>query len=247
MEPNRLKEESLSHEYLKRILDYNPDTGEFRWKEKIARCIRVGNVAGNMEMSGYYRITIHGNPFPSHRLAWFYYYGKWPTQIIDHINRIKSDNRIVNLRDCSMRDNSHNSSTTNDYYVGTHPSARGKWAAAIHVEQRRIHLGVFNDREDARNKYLEALDKLLKEGSNSDYFKSYTTKRRESGLAKGVRAYGNSWRATYCLYGKQHHIGTFRTKEEAELAYEEAVARANISGECFLVWLNERKQKKEKV
>jgi len=51
---------------------------------------------------GYIIIKINRKDYQAHRLAWLYEYGNFPKQTIDHINRIKTDNRICNLRDVSQ-------------------------------------------------------------------------------------------------------------------------------------------------
>jgi hypothetical protein len=56
---------------------------------------------------GYLRITVLGKSYYAHRLAWFYMNGEWPDQI-DHINGIKSDNRIENLRNVTVQQNNQN-------------------------------------------------------------------------------------------------------------------------------------------
>lgn len=98
----------ITQEYLKDILEYDPLTGVFLWKKKIAKCIKIGNRAGFINGKGYERISINRTQHQSHRLAWLYVHGTMPEQQIDHINRIKTDNRIANLRDVSPSTNQEN-------------------------------------------------------------------------------------------------------------------------------------------
>ena len=56
-------------------------------------------MAGSVHSTGYVRIGIDGRKYTSHRLAWLYVHGVWPSDQIDHINRNRSDNRIANLRE----------------------------------------------------------------------------------------------------------------------------------------------------
>ena len=94
-------------------------------------------------------------PTVANRLAWFYVYGEWPKQCIDHINRIKTDNRIANLRDVSHKENMAN----RDYH-GRPPGMgcnmpvsayryRGRWAARKTVNGVRKWLGIFDTKEQA--------------------------------------------------------------------------------------------------
>ena len=68
---------------------------------------RAGLEAGTAK-SGYIRINFKGNIVCAHRLAWVLHYGAWPVGVIDHINRDRADNRIVNLRDVTPTENARN-------------------------------------------------------------------------------------------------------------------------------------------
>lgn len=88
-------------EHIKKYLSYNPKTGE------ISRTDRK-NSCGSLCHSGYLILKIKGKQYKAHRIAWLLYYGVQPTLEIDHINRIKTDNRIVNLREATRYDNIKN-------------------------------------------------------------------------------------------------------------------------------------------
>lgn len=91
---------TLTKEELRRILEYDPWNGKFRWMVKRGRKIRVGDPAGSRDRDGYIVINIGGKIYKAHRLAWLYYYGEWlpKDRVMDHINRKRDDNRIDNLR-----------------------------------------------------------------------------------------------------------------------------------------------------
>ena len=84
---------------MKDLLNYDPDTGDFTWKVSTSNRVRVGQVAGTLRHDGYIRIKVNGKLYLAHRLAWFFVYGVWPVEFLDHIDQDKSNNRINNLRE----------------------------------------------------------------------------------------------------------------------------------------------------
>ena len=97
---------TISQEQLKKVLTYNPETGDFTWISDSLRT-KKGTVLRSIKKSGvqYYRTRIYGEHHLLHRLAWLYMTGEFPKQQIDHINRNSLDNRWKNLRDCSASEN----------------------------------------------------------------------------------------------------------------------------------------------
>src|SRR6266498_767328 len=126
------------------FLDYNPEMGEFRWKLRPSKRTSVGAVAGYKNGQGYWQIEFRGKTYQAHRLAWLFTYEKWPRKEIDHINGIRDDNRIDNLREASKSQNQHNRKqwgkpTTSIFKGVTFHKASGKWAAHIQVNKARHH------------------------------------------------------------------------------------------------------------
>jgi HNH endonuclease/AP2 domain len=102
----------LTLEKLKKFLDYDAETGEFRWKIDRGRGVRKGDRAGFMcPTYGYWLLCVCGEQYKAHRVAWFYVYGRWPKAglDLDHINKNRSDNRIENLREVTRSQNMTNS------------------------------------------------------------------------------------------------------------------------------------------
>jgi len=149
----------LTQERLKELLSYDPETGMFVWV-KSEKGIKIGEMAGCNHSRGYLRIRIDGKDFFSHRLAWFYMVGAFPSDQTDHINRIKTDNRFINLRAVTTSENQHNRGKTQNNNSGhkgvNYDKSRKKWFAQIGVNRIRHFLGRFPTSEDASAAYLVA-------------------------------------------------------------------------------------------
>lgn len=143
----------LTAEYLHSVLHYNHATGIFTWKVRAANSIKVGDVAGCPDGNGYLLIRLQSQRYKSHRLAWLYVYGVWPEDQIDHINRIRTDNRISNLREVSHKQNHQNRSKSSHNTSGhsgvSWYKQKSRWRAQITHNQKDIHLGLFTNLEDA--------------------------------------------------------------------------------------------------
>jgi hypothetical protein len=137
-------------------LDYNPETGVFKWKETSRRGF-VGKEAGCFcQRDGYIRIRVDGKLELAHRLAWNITYPNAPvtsSEQIDHINHVRTDNRIANLRKATNTENSRNASIGANNTSGAlgvwFEKRRDKWVAEIKVDRKKKHLGQFDTFEDA--------------------------------------------------------------------------------------------------
>lgn len=204
---------SITQDYLKEVLDYNPETGIFTWKIDKGTG-KAGCLAANHNSKGYIRIGLDGTSFTAHRLAWLYVYGEWPKGHIDHINRIRDDNRIVNLRIVSIRENGQNRiEHALGKQVGTHFYRHlGKWGATIQVGNQPHYMGLYPTEEEAAAKYQEALNHL----TDPEWFKQFKRKQ-----AKGYywdRSRGK-WFSQIKVNGKNKYLGHFSTEAEAREAY----------------------------
>ena len=91
-------------ELIRDLLDYDPDTGVFRWKVRVSQRVKTGAKAGSFA-NGYRYIEIKGHNYRAARIAWLLMAGDWPEHHVDHINRIKNDDRWVNLRQATRSEN----------------------------------------------------------------------------------------------------------------------------------------------
>jgi hypothetical protein len=140
----------LTQAEIKELLRYDPTRGVFTWLVAAGKRVKAGSVAGTLLSDGYCRIQIKGKRYKAHRLAWLYVHGQWPSNQIDHRNRIRDDNRIGNLREATTMQNAMNRSTNTSGVPGV-SWYRGmcKWQAQIWVGQKPKHLGYFANIEDA--------------------------------------------------------------------------------------------------
>ena len=153
---------------LKELFDYNEKTGLFKRLKAVSK-YKSGSIAGALQKDGYIHIMIHGKQYSLHRLAWIYFYGKWPSGHIDHINGVKSDNRISNLRDVSHITNMQNQrkprKDNQSGYLGVCLDKRiNKYHASIQVNGVKKHLGMFFTPEEASSAYLNAKRKMHADG-----------------------------------------------------------------------------------
>jgi hypothetical protein len=144
-------------------IGYNPDTGKFIWLQS-GMCRRKGDDAGYRTPRGYEYVQFGGKRTPAHHLAWRIMTGKWPDAEIDHINRVKNDNRWCNLRAATRFENARNVSKTmrnTSGFKGVSWHKRGRyWAANIMKDRERIYLGSFRTREEAAAAYAAAAKEL---------------------------------------------------------------------------------------
>jgi hypothetical protein len=150
---HRTKVKELTAEVLRSEFLYNAATGEFRrLKKRGGR--DVGSVAGYINKSlGYVLIEVLGKTYFAHRLAWLYMHGEWPRYTIDHINRCKSDNRMVNLRDIEHCENGRNvgirsNNTSGVTGVYWHKTTH-QWMVLAYRYGKQISLGYFKSWFDA--------------------------------------------------------------------------------------------------
>jgi len=154
-------------DYLRKVLHYNQDTGSLLWKRRDLcpasgsrsdaymtlrwNNDRAGKEAGRITPSGYIRLTLDGRFYYVHRLMWKMVHGTEPDGEIDHINGIRSDNRLRNLRVVTGSDNSKNRSLSranSTGHVGV-VAVRGKYRAEISLGVKKHYLGTFSTIEEA--------------------------------------------------------------------------------------------------
>ena len=151
MKPNKLP---LSQADILNCLEYK--NGALIWKNKKANLARLnGKEAGVIHRSGYRFIKFGNQMYPAHRIVWVYHNGGIDDNLqIDHVNGIKNDNCIENLRLVTAQQNCFNRSRLKAKGY-TWNKAMNKWQASIFVSGKNKFLGLFANEKDARNVYLD--------------------------------------------------------------------------------------------
>ena len=145
----------LAVDDVRNAFDYNTETGEMTWKN--TRCPRVnnGDIAGTISSDGYRRVNFLGRKRAVHRMVWLHYYGENPHSFIDHINRDRLDNRIINLRCVTSSQNAQNRSISDETKGVSY--LRGKWMARLCWPVKK-YIGLFESEELAISAYKSARD-----------------------------------------------------------------------------------------
>lgn len=147
---------SFSESYLLRklsaLLRYDADSGKFFWLCNRGRA-KVGKEAGMRWSTGYVKVTVFGKHYLAHRLAWLFCHGEFPSFDIDHVNGIKTDNRITNLRPALPFENQQNQRANKKSKTkirGVFPSSTpNKWDVRIRHLGKYIYLGCYNSIDEA--------------------------------------------------------------------------------------------------
>lgn len=124
--------------------------GTLKWKVRPARRMKIGDADGYMKDYGYMRVRCRGGQYYVHRIIWEMHNGHIPKGMeVDHINHVRTDNRIENLRLVSRLENCKNrklnSNNTSGFNGVSWSKSDGKWLAYIYINKKRIRLGLFSD------------------------------------------------------------------------------------------------------
>ena len=159
--PRQKKQEAaVEAARLRELLEYDAETGLFRWRVNKSSAARAGDIAGSRHNKEYLCIRIDGVSYLCHRLAWLYAYGVWPIDQLDHVNGRRADNRLCNLRECSNAQNCQNVRSHRDgtsQYIGVSwNTEKRKWMAQLTVNGKRVLRKMFRTEDAAMAAYVFA-------------------------------------------------------------------------------------------
>lgn len=256
----------LTQDFLKECLTYNPETGIFIWNTRPLSHFKTksiwktwnsrlsGKEAGSISY-GYVQVSIDKKKYGMHRLAFLYMEGYFPENQVDHIDRIRSNNKWDNLREVSNQCNSQNcnikiNNTSGVCGVVWHNKPE-KWSSSIMIDGKGIHLGLFKNFDDAvMRRYYEELNnknwtcsvestayKYLKGNNLLDKFynKDFSCKIKSCKNTSGVT--GVSWnkiRNKWIVYTtnnkKYKYIGLYTNFNDAVMAkYQDELDKYDLS------------------
>lgn len=195
---------------ISRHLAYDADTGVFIRKIK-AGGKQPGTIAGGKGVDGYWVLRVDGVLYLAHRVAWMLHYGQWPKSQIDHINRVKTDNRIVNLRDVGYEGNNQNK-PVKVKTAGTRRTKWGTWEAVIWFNKKSFFLGTYPTQEEAHAAYLKA--KLEKHS-----FRASSHRGGVRAKIVAVTTYETRYVVDIEVRGELVEVGIYQTEQEASSAW----------------------------
>ena len=174
---------AITQDFLKSILEYDPDTGTFTWKprpvrpefsrtDKVWNAAWSGKVAGTL-CHGYVKLCIgYGKQYNAHRLAWLYMTGEWPEHDIDHIDLDRSNNAFSNLREATRWQNILNKRRRSDNKSGhkgvSQHTQSGMWRARVSMNGKVVHCSLHKTKEAAAAAYEAAARELHGEFARTD-------------------------------------------------------------------------------
>lgn len=158
----------LTAEYVRSMVNYDPETGSVTWTQQSARDVRksgrgrarpvAGSVATTLKSSGYLVVRFNRVSYQAHRIAWLWMMGEWPPVLVDHRDRDRTNNAWANLRPATHSQNRSNSGVWSNNLLGVkgvNLLPTGQYRAVINYGGKSHHLGRFDTIEEAHARYVK--------------------------------------------------------------------------------------------
>ena len=143
----------IDQETVKKLFHYDAESGMLLWRNGNGRNVKPWQEAKSSNGQGYYTVKINGTSYRVHRLIWLYVNGNFPDKYIDHKNRVRSDNRLCNLRDVNSTDNAQNISLPSHNKSGhigvSWIKSHNCWTVFVKVNKKNKWLGYYKNLDDA--------------------------------------------------------------------------------------------------
>lgn len=144
-------------EQLKDMFHIYPETGKIYWKNPPKNHPDLMGKEAGFDSGTYWVIKVNKKAQKRSRLIFFIANGRFPSPCIDHINGIKTDDRIANLREATVMQNNWNHKNrvkTTDLPMGIRKNGN-KFVARISHNKKQITIGTFENLIEASNVYKE--------------------------------------------------------------------------------------------
>ena len=143
----------LSQDEVRQAFDYDPDSGLLKWKISPGTGVKAGQIAGSVHYRGYIQINYKRMNLLAHRVIWVYMTGKNPTEFIDHIDGNASNNKWINLREATNKQNQENraqqANNSSGYRGVTYRKKEKRWQAQVQHNKKYVYLGCYATKEQA--------------------------------------------------------------------------------------------------
>lgn len=168
-----------TQETLKEFLSYDPNTGELTWIKKPSKKTVLNSRAGGSSVEGYRSFTFKGKKYPEHHIVWCWVYGFYPEHQLDHINQVRDDNRIINLREVTKSENARNRARGESQLDEAgiwYCQRRQRYVAEITLNGKKVYQKTFIDIDQAIE---ERRAKAIELGFHENHGKSNNLKERK--------------------------------------------------------------------
>lgn len=150
-------------------LEFDFDKGLIYRNFKNGKVVCYGNETTCKNGGGYYRIRLNRKQYTIHRLIYSKYHGIPLESLgeIDHINRIRTDNKIENLRQVSKSHNCLNRrkpiTNISGYKHITYDKQRNKWRFRIVIKNKSFQkrFSTIQEAVQYRDKFYQEHPEIL--------------------------------------------------------------------------------------